>query len=220
MQLELGSNKTVEISPWVGKTKRDFMRLFKDKKDKISEQDIINILVKPFINPSDIYYSGEEIQYILITLRSISISDNIVDTKKCQKCDVDINIDIPVNDMCEYFPSKYPIIDDNIKWKDIKSINAIKDVSKKYPEEPISLIELLLHIEEYKKEPISSFQQILDIADNMSLKESDETTDNFNRNRSFVGMHYKVTCDCGEENEFIYEDIPSFFDPLLPKEVK
>ncbi len=64
IELKLGPNKIIHILPWKAKAKKEFVKIFKEKKDKTSEKDILNILVYPYLEEKDLFYSSAEIQYV------------------------------------------------------------------------------------------------------------------------------------------------------------
>jgi len=222
MELKLGENKTVKLSPWVGKTKRDFMRLFKEKGEKVSEQDVVDILVYPFIEPKDVWYSSEEMQYIVISLRELSIKDEIVFAEECHSdsCNKIVDIKTDISNIYQYFPNHFPIKDGKFEWKDLIGADSIKQTASKNSDIPQGEIDILLHIKSYDSKEITSFSEILEIADNMSLQETDDMSDSYIRNKSMLTLMYEQDCECGYKNKYTFDTIPSFFDPLLPKEIK
>jgi len=222
MQLQLGENKTVELTGWVGSTKKNFMNLFKEKGENVAEQDVLGILVYPFITPNDIYYSEDELQYILINLRDISVKDDITFAEECvnEECNEVLDVSLKVSDIYSYTQSKYPSTDGKIAWRDIQGKNDLKDLVAKNENELPGNTEAYLHIESYDGNQITSFNQIQELVDELPLNESNDIIDNFDRNKSSIELSCEETCKCGEVNVFEFESIPSFFDPLLPKELQ
>jgi len=222
MELKLGENKTVTITPWKSKTKKEFIKLFKRKEDKVNEQDIIDVLVIPYIQEKETYYSPDEIQYILIKLREISITDEINFSMDCDNKECGKNFDIETNlgNISSYQPNKYPTELNNVTWRDLPAKDSLTKMIKKYPDEPPRSISMILHIETINGELISSFQQLINIVDDLSMRDADDLERDYNLVSSKLDIKQNIKCThCGFEKEYLFDIIPTFFDPLLPKDM-
>jgi len=222
MELKLGENKTVTITPWKSKTKKEFIKLFKKKEDKVNEQDIIDVLILPYIDKKEVYYSPDEIQFILITLREISITDEIKFSMDCdnEECGKNFNIETNLGKISTYQESSYPVELNNVSWRDLPAKDSLTKMIAKYPDEPPRSISLLLHIESINGELISSFQQLINIVDDLSMKEGDKLEADYEKVSSRLDIKQNLTCThCGFEKEYLFDIIPTFFDPLLPKDM-
>jgi len=221
MNLQLTKEKSVELSGWTGSTKKQFINLFKDKGDNVSEKDVMSILVYPFITPSDVYYSEDEIQYILIHLRDLSLTDEIKVETECsnEKCKKDLFQSVNVKELCEYTEGKFPIVDGPITWRELNKRDDVNMTHKQHKEEPYIYVEKYLHIEKYNDEIMTGFQRIMDVLDDIPLKDYNEVSDNYDRNRSKIELGYTFECVCGTETKIEMDSIPDFFNPLLPKEI-
>jgi len=219
IELKLSAEKTVSISPWMGKTKKDFVKIFRKKGENITEDDILDTLVIPYINNNEQYYSPDEIKYILFNLRIMSTGDDVEFTINCNNCDKEIIINTTLDKTFTYRPASFPFEANGIKWREINK-GSIESISAKYPDELAKDIELMLHVEEYAGVKIKNFEQILNISDNLSIKDSNELAQTFIDNESRVTIGSKVLCpSCNVESDYIFDKIPSFFEPLLPRKV-
>lgn len=219
--VNLGSNKIIKIIPWKGKTKKDFVKIFKEKQEKVSEVDIINTLILPYINKPELYYSAQEIQYILTQIREISISDKIDFSIVCDGCSKNIDISTTLDDMYTYTPHKFNEIIDDIKWRDLRSSNSFISLCSQYPEEIQTDVYLMSHIEKYHDIIITNFDDIIEICDNLSIDEINKLSSDFSKIDSKFEMKNNIKCQhCNLEKKYNFDIIPSFFDPLLPKNIK
>ena len=221
MTIKLGENKEVELTPWKAKTKKDFIKVFRDKGNNVAEGDIINTLVKPYISDPKRYYSSDEIQYMLVELRRISTDENIEFTMDCDNpdCGKPINVKTTLTDITNYKPSLYPT-ENEIQWRDIDTPKVIDELTKKYPEEPPREIAMLLHIENYKGTPVTQYNDILNIVDNMSLKDKNDLDELYEKVKATIDIKEDIKCpNCGVTTTYNFDIIPTFFDPLLPKEL-
>lgn len=218
MKINLG-NKEVNISPWLGKTKKEFVRLFKDKKENVTEDEVMNALVIPYIDNVDQYYSADEIQYLLSKIREISIKDNIKFAIECEGCKEEIIVDAPISEVYSFTPSKFPITIDDVEWGDLPKFNTLKKAVESYPEERASDLNLLLHIKSYKGLQITSLGEIIDIVDNLDIESVNKISDDFSSIDSKFEIGMKIEClSCKYKKKYFFDIIPSFFDPILPKD--
>ena len=218
-ELKLTNEKTVSISPWKGKTKKDFVKIFRAKGENITEDDILDTLVIPYIDNNEQYYSPDEIKYILFNLRILSTTDEVEFTIECNNCEEEIVINTTLDKTFKYRLGSFPFENDGIKWREIGKGN-IESISARYPDELAKDIELMLHIEEYAGVKIKNFEQILDISDNLSIKDSNNLAQTFIDNESRVTIGSRVQCpSCNNESDYIFDKIPSFFEPLLPRKI-
>jgi DNA-directed RNA polymerase subunit M/transcription elongation factor TFIIS len=218
LEVKLGKNKIVEVKPWKTKTKKDFLKIVKAKQLDIVEEDLVNSLVLPYVTPNDIYFSSDEIQYLLVILREISINENIITELICKKCNESFDVSKNVKDFCKYQTSQYPVTIGKYTWRDIKSSNSVQNISKKHPDELQNDIEMLLHIEAIDGKMVESFEEILDYFENLELDESKTIYEDYDKVKSKLSLEFDETCPkCGDRNTYYFETIPNFFDPLLPK---
>lgn len=218
----LGKNKTVKISSWKGKTKKDFVNIFRNKKEKITEQDVVDILLYPYIDNVDQYYSSSEIQYMLTCIREISIKDDIVFSIECDNigCKKDISVVKDISEMYTYTPSKYPVELNEVKWVDLRNSKSLETACKKFPNELRTDIELMLHIESINGDIIHSFEDILEICNDLDIQASNDLADDFISVKSQFNIGSDIECPhCGSKKHHSFDIIPAFFDPILPKDI-
>lgn len=217
MTLTLGKNKEVTLTPWKAKTKKEFVKLFKGDKE-LNEKDLVSTLILPSIDEQEAFYTSDEVQYILTQLKVISIGDNVDFNMECDECHTNFDIHLTIKDIVKYTPSNYTKTE-NIDWRDIPSRKIFDEASKRFPDESVNEIEMLLHISSYRGTQTTSFEQILDTYNNMSIKESQELIDAYTEVRPRLELSGVLTCtneECKQSDEYDFDVIPGFFDELMP----
>jgi hypothetical protein len=220
MEIKLGKNKKVQIKAWKTKTKKEFLNIIKNKKDKLTEEDILNTLILPYIEPNNIYFSEEELQYLLINIRNISVSENIKFITKCNNCNKDIEIDTNILNLCEYKENQYPIIKDDISWKDIENERILKTNITKYKDELPGNIEMFMHIDGIENKKFKNLDEIIEFFEDLTLEESNKISKDYSEIQSSIEIKYTTDCsDCSHQDTYIFDEIPDFFNPLLPEKI-
>jgi len=217
----LGKNKTIQIEPWKTKAKRDFMKRIKEKGEKFTEDDLLETLVYPYIEPKDIYLNEDEVQYVITNIRNISINDKLSFNIECSSCYETISVDTDILDLCEYQENSYPIETDGIVWKDLSSKKSLEKICKEYPDDLPSDLEMLLHIKEYKGKEITSFAEIMEIVDEFTLQDNEDLYNHYDKVKSKFTISKDIVCmKCNSSDTYEFESIPGFFEPLLPPDMR
>jgi len=217
--LQLGPRKSVTIHPWKAKAKKDFIKVFKKKGKNVSERDVLDVLVYPYIEEK-IFLNSAEVQYILTELRKISIKDqNIEFILTCDKCTKEFDVETNIDNLVHYKETLIPIKDDNIEWKEVSSLKELENNLKKFSEEPPSIINMAMNIKNYNGNEIDSIEKFIEIYDDMSMGEVDIIETRWKEVSSNFEIYQELECPhCKYKTAYLFDIIPSFFDPLLPKE--
>ena len=215
--VKLGKEKEVKIYQWKTKAKKDFIKKIKEKKEQITEEDILEVLFNPYVEPNDIYFSEDEIQYLLVQIRDFSIKDDIKFRIKCSSCSDIIEVKTRPLDIVKYQENQYPTEIDNVVWKDIKLRNTLEIAKHKLDMLPW-IVEMLLHIEKANGEEIKSLEEVVYFYENLSLDESSKLEEDYDKVRSLLSIEKEIKCPhCNETDTYFFKEVPKFFDPLLPK---
>jgi hypothetical protein len=213
--IKLGKEKIVTIKPWKTKTKKEFLNLIKKNNGdfkNIKESEVLKVLLTPYIEPNDIFLSDAEKEYLIICIRNISLDNNISFLIECSGCGEKIPVKCEIMDLVKYQENQYPIILNDISWIDIKN-----NTQSKYKDYMPGTIEMLSHISDYKGEV--NLDKMVEIYDNMELKESDDLYKDYTTIRSSIKIEREETCPyCSELDTYYLESVPDLFEPLLPKE--
>lgn len=219
-KLALGPRKFVGIKPWKAKAKKDFVKIFKAKGDKTSEKDILDVLVFPYIDNKDIFYSSAELQYMLVKIRELSIKDDSLDfIVECNSCKHDIEVQTVIDDLIDYKETLMPTEKNNIFWQDPSSIAYAGEKLLEFSKEPPSIVMMGMNIKSYRGQEVHNIPEFIEIYDNLDMDEAQQLEDDWNEIISKFELSKSITCNnCNKTIKYVFDVIPGFFDPLLPKE--
>lgn len=218
MVINLGTNKEVTITPWKAKHKKQFIKLIESKGDNITGEELANVLVRQNIDKPDIFLSPDEAQYLLIKIKEISISENVDFNMECDnpECNESFDVHLTLDKITHYTPSTYSK-SELVNWRDIPSQTVFAKVCADNPDENVTDVEMLLHIDAINGEPTIDFKTTLDIMDELDLKYASEIERNFMSVMPFLEMGTSIKCPhCSYEDEYQFDIIPNFFEELLP----
>lgn len=218
MKVILGTNKEVTLAPWKAKTKKEFIKLVQRKGDEISGNELADVLIRQNIDKPDIFLNPDEAQYILIKLKEISIGDEVKFDMDCdnEKCKKTFAVQLSLNDICKYTPSKYPSKTENFSWREIPNQKVFDDISDNTEETYVN-IEMMLHLDAINGEESVSFLDTLDKVDNLSLKDTDELEAQYFSVMAYLEMGSEIECPhCKHKEDYQFDIIPHFFEELLP----
>ena len=224
--VKLGKEKEVEILPWKTKTKKEFLKTVKEFAEngkEMKEDDILRVLLYPYVNTKNIYLSDDEKQYLLVKIRDISLPQDIEYTINCSNCDGIIDVRCKPLEMVNYQENQYPVIKNDILWEDLQGDTKplIQSIIRKYGDYLPQTIEMLLHIKKYKDEEITDFEKMIEIYEDLSLMESETIVDTYDEVKSKMLIEKDIKCDlCEFEDTYYFDTIPDLFEPLLPKEAQ
>jgi len=218
MEILLSEDKSVNISPWKSKTRKQFIKLFKEKKTDVLEDDIVDILVMPYIEPNNIFLSSDEIQYLLIKIREISLDNKISFIMECENCKEDFDVDIELNKLVNYSPGNFSKAS-ICEWTDELNKDTFKKSLEKYPDEVPKDLEMLIHIKSCNdKDYTLDLDKLIDDFDDFKLSEILNIKNEYSEVKSKLEISSTIKCTkCGFSKKYQFDVIPSFFDPLMPK---
>ena len=208
------------------KTKKDFLKKIKEKKEDMTDEDVLEVLFYPYIEPKDIWYSDDEIQYILTSIRKISVKDPIRFKIECENCGELILLEGDVQDFVEYKQNDFPYEDtkNHLHWDDIKNKDSFRIYRRKYPDIFPDILEMLLYIKAYrdpkkqKPETFQTFEEVLSFYEDLTLEESENIERTFNKIKSTLRFSKEVECPkCHHKDKYYFKELPGLLDPLMPK---
>jgi len=221
--MKIRKNLEVEIKPWIAKTKKDFIKLYKEKGQYIEEDELYDLILYPYINiEKDIYLSSLEKQYILIEIKKISGFNKVQFQMSCDKCEKLFDVNSTLDDVTHYhigeFPAEIKVKDNVYKFFDVKLSNTVNEAKIKYPDEPPSYIIMLLSIREINDKKIESLDEVKEFIELLPLTEFEELEEFFFNKKSDLELGQEIECPhCGFKRYYNFDIIPGFFDELLPK---
>jgi len=202
-EIDLG-HKIVKARKWKAKDRKNFKKAVLATGDV--DKSIVNELVLNCLEDQSIALSNEEIQYILIEIRKLSISDSIDFEYTCRNCEKD---------------NKEKVLIDSINKKEFKpwsEVNGIEfgDIrnAKFYNEnkdEDDDIKEIAFHIVSINGDISKTFNEIIEYLDNMDINEFDEILNAFNEMKLTIDNTKEFICSCGHKQIFEFDEIPGFF---------
>jgi len=225
MNIKIRKTLNTEVKPWTAKTKKEFIKLYREKGTEITEEEVYDILIYPYIDiDKTVFLSELEKQYILIEIKKASSFNKVNFRMSCDKCEKLFDVETTLDDVTHYHPSEFPVetrINKNkFSFRDIKMADTVKKAREKYPDEPPSYITMLLSIIEINDKPMSKLSEVMEFVENLPLPEFEKLEDFYFNKKSDLDLGQEITCPyCEYKQYYNFDIIPGFFDELLPKEV-
>jgi hypothetical protein len=214
--------KEVEISSWRTKDEKAYLNMLEnaERNNKvITDQEIYNVLIKPVIK-EDIVLSSNEQKMLLIEIRKISISDEIKDSIKCDKCSSEINISNKIDDIVSFLPSNFRSVNiDDITFV-FGDIKRQKDKAKMNIEDGLVnyiFTEFLLHISEihyqdniFKYGENMNYIELQDFIDSLNTNTFDKLFEEYHTMIDSLEMKVQHKCECSNIIIKEYNSLPGF----------
>jgi len=220
MTIQLTQEKSVELAPWKARNKKEFIKLFQNgKASDVTEEAVLDVLVYPnLVDAEDIFLSPDEIQYIMIKLKEISIGNEIKFSMTCDECEEPFDVDLTFDDMVHYREGDWNTEGEIITWRDVPKRSTVKAIQDKFPDEKYSDLEFLLHVAKVNGVQPSSLAELMETYDDFPLKDTLKIADEYNSLKSELELYANTKCPhCSHEQEYSFDVIPGFFDELMPK---
>ncbi|QAU04559.1 hypothetical protein Va1_276 [Vibrio phage Va1] len=199
-------DKTLTISKWKGRNKKEFTRLLNDPEK--NEQQMMDSLVYSCIE-EDVILSTDEFRYALSQIRAYSLGEEIDFEFYCDKCHKTFNKKMNISDIIrfDYKPLKTIKVGDvKIKLGNIKN-KAI--YAEKVVEDP--LYDFLMRIDEINGNDTFSLLELEEIIDELELDVLEEIMKIYEDHRFKIDDINTVKCECSHEMTFKFDELPGFF---------
>ena len=223
MKLKIREDLEIELKNWTGATKQKFIGIFREKGMKISEKDIYDILILPYIEPNTDFLNSAEYQYILIELKKLNFGDEFSFEMNCgnKDCDGVFEVDTSLSQITNYEPNAFVNIKDNldfVKLKNIQSQEIYQNAELKLPDENKVFLQMLLSIIEINTKQSESIESVLEDLENLPLTEYNIIEELFIKNSSKIELGLDIECpECSILKTYHFDAIPGFFEDILPK---
>lgn len=199
-------DKNLTITKWKGKNKKDFIRLVNDQDS--NNQQLLETLVYSCIE-EDVILSTEEFRYVLTRIRAYSLGELIKFEFLCDECQEVFHREMELNDIITYSHKTLKDIKvpgAKIKFGDIKN-KAI--YTEKIAEDPD--YDFLFRIASINGNDTFTLSELEEILDNLDIDVLEEVMSIYEEHRFKVQDVNTVTCDCGNEMQFKFDELPGFF---------
>ncbi len=203
-EIDLG-HKTVSVRKWKAKDRKNFKKTIKETEN--IDKSIINSLVLNCLKDKSVALTNSEIQYLLIELRKISISNKLVFNYKCDKCDKDNSKDLTI-DYVNNFNYK--------PWKPFKEVEFgnIKNVNffNENKEDDDDINEIAFHTMSINGDISKTFNEVIEFYEEMDVQKFDEIYEHFLNYTFTLNNEAIITCNfCKNKQTFEFDEIPNFF---------
>jgi DNA-directed RNA polymerase subunit RPC12/RpoP len=207
-EVDLG-HKIVHIRKWKSKDRKAFKKIFTDKTDENTiDQKIVNTLVRTCVQ-EDVALTYEELQYILIKIRELSISPSFDFEYKCKKCNTNNKSTHEIKDIITFTSAPFEDITvDNLHLELQEIQNAKIYFEKSKQDEFDENMELAFHIKKIN-DKFAKFDDVVDMFDDMDVDKLDVILEQYNKMAFKLKNDKSFKCeDCGHIQKFEFDEIP------------
>ncbi len=203
--------KTVEIRKWKVKDRVKFKSAFTE--DSINDNVILESLVLNCIKDVDtLALSPDEVQYIMIKIRELSISDNFNFEWECE-CEHNNELNLKIDDVCTITHGKISDIvigDNTFGLGDVKNKNFYnKEIVK---QEDILSFMFAMHLDNVNGKQDFTLDGIMAWLEDLDTSDYDYLMNEFRKMIFTVDYTKEFTCEkCGAKQSFVFDEIPDFF---------
>jgi hypothetical protein len=224
-EVKLGENKVVHISPWTGKTKKKFRKLFEfvESYEDIDFPALIKTLIYDYLDKSErenIYLNDGEQQYLLVKIKEISIDNKIEGEFNCPACESANKIKTVTEKAVKYklneLPKKY---NDEIEFVDIPGLKFFEEITNEIitadDYDGITTkpdIEVACHIKVKDK----TVKDVIEYLDEMPLNETKDLMEEFHKTMPKCDVTIRKECDvCKKTVDFDLDVTQGIFEELM-----
>lgn len=206
MKLKLG-NKSVTIRKWKGKDKKALIKALKANENK--DQSVINSLVYSCIQ-EDVILDVQEIQYVLMQIRALSLGDDFDITLHCDSCDADSKHRFKITEVVRYsFIDKDVLQSGDVTVK-LGKIRNKDFYLKKVAED--SMYDLLLRVESFNGDDAFTLDELIEKFDDLDVDVLDDIIGQWESIRFKLDDINEVECPkCHNKELYKFDAIPNFF---------
>lgn len=204
MQLDIGE-KTINIRKWKGKDKKNFINSL--KKSDIDQNEVMHALVYACIQ-ENVTLSHDQFKYVLSRIRAISLGEDIEIEFYCDNCGTVFKKTFKLSDIIRFMYKPLGEIrvgDLVIKLGSVKNRNFYM---QKVMEDPN--YDFLLRIEEFNGDDAFTLEDLEQKIEDLDIDVLTEVMRQFNDAKFKVDDVNVVTCKCGKEQAYQFDELPGF----------
>jgi hypothetical protein len=221
-EFKLSPNKIVRYRGWKTKDEKAYLILVETKEEEggLSDEDLFNVLIEPCIENKKMNFSTDEIQMLLIEIRKKSMGETFNIKFVCQneKCNTVNETDVHFKDIVTFFPEKIDFFKDgdlSIQFGEIKNTTILKEKIKDQNFVEQKFIEMVLRIEKViigdDINDSFSYDDVYNYINNLDIAVYDKLIKYYLDNSASLVLRGSYKCmSCGEENKFVFDEIPNF----------
>ena len=204
-------NKNIKVRKWKAKDRKAFKKEVQENNGTNIDKIISETLVYSCMEDKNIALTNEEVQYVFTKLRKISISDTFKFVFNCNHCEKNNEIVLKIDDVSKPVFSDFSTIqvdDITLELQDIKNKKFYDENKDEFDDSK----ELAFHIKSINSDMTKSFDDLVNMFDEMDLDKFDRIFEEFQK----MNFHIDTTCDCkcmhcGKITTYEFDEIPNFF---------
>lgn len=208
--IQLG-NKTVQVRKWKGKDRNDFKEVI-SKGDNISKGVIRTLVTNCLKVP--VALSPNEIEYLFIKIRELSISDTFKITYICEKCKEKQTQELKINDVITYTKEGFKTVNVGDIKIEFSEPSNIEFYNKEVIKAPLN--ELALHIKSINDSFDFTYIELKEYLEDLDVSTLDKIVEEFIKQKFNIHKVYELQClnqKCNFKEKYFFDEIPDFFPP-------
>lgn len=224
-EIDLG-HKKVKVRKWKVKDRNKFKEIMrtvtnKNKLESSSTSSLTKDLIRALVvgcleEPIDL--SPEELEYLFIKIREISISDEFNLKYTCAECKTKNDHTLKIEDTISFTFSEYvDITSDNITVKMGKVLNSDFYNNKLYDEKYIDIFDIVdfcLHIHEFNSRKDFTLDSLIEEIAELDTNTLDNLLEQYDKIKFSIVREKEIKCQnekCKKTYNFVFDEIPGFF---------
>jgi hypothetical protein len=213
--IDLGDRK-INFRPWTTKEEKNYL-LALDEENPFTEKQVYDILIKPCLE-TPIILDQEEMKYVLIKIREVSIGESFNLVYTCEECDSINNKSILLTDSVNFKNSEYSettVKDVTIKFGPIKSESALEKISLTDNIVDELLLKMVFSTEKIisqgKEYEAFTSAEVSEFYDSLPTIIMDELVEKYKEMLPKLDIKMNCSCfKCGHKETFNLDSIPNF----------
>jgi hypothetical protein len=202
-EIDLGHH-SVFARKWKAKDRKNFKKAIQVNNDL--DKSIIETLVLNCLEDRNVALTYDEIQYILIELRKVSVSDKFTFKYTCGNCGTNHKLSVKIDDINK------PLFKE---WGEVGNVVLGEIANSKFyndnKDESDEIKELAFHTKSVNGNNNLTFDEVIAYYDDMEINEFDEIIIAFDDMKFKIGNEKEFKCDCGNTQIYEFDEIPGFF---------
>jgi len=208
MKIQVG-NKTLNINKWKGRHKKEFLKALTADDDLFNNSELMNILVYSCIDEQNVILTDDEFRYVLSRIRAYSLGEDIDIEFYCPKCGNLYEKTFQIKDIIKYTytPMKEIKVGDvEIKLCEIRNKEIFEKMTAENPD-----YEMLFKIQSFNGNDTFNLEQLEAMIDDLDVDVLDKIISIYEKNKFKIDDINVVTCTCGHETIYEFDELPGFF---------
>ena len=205
IEIDLG-HKIVNARKWKAKDRNNFKKLVKNEQDV--EGAIKDALVYACLD-KEYALTEQELQYVFIELRKQSVSDEFEFEYGCSDCEKINKKIIKIDQINKPVWKAFGEVKTENTTVVFQDIQNVKYYKKNQDDDEIN--EMAFRVKSINNIETMKFAEIVNFFEEMDIQEFDDIVIEFYEMMFHIDNTIKLTCDCTNEQEFEFDEIPDFF---------